>query len=249
MAAPKVGKSRVVLTLADHVARKHGPTVLFSLEMSAKATRRRHMAQLSGVSARKQRRGNLSPAEWERYSRAVADAAKIPLHIVGRNVRSLPEMRRVLREAEKRDGHVRSIIVDHAGFLAIDSVRRNETIHEKMDRSYRALLELGEEVQVPLHAVQHTNRDGYGKQQLTLANIRDGGNAEGHAHAIIAIYRPYSLGGADPYYQGANLSPNDEKEIGEFQVLASRDGEVGSIPMRYIGHRNLWLEDPERIHK
>ena len=65
-----------------------------------------------------------------------------------------------------------------------------------------------------------------------MTNIRDGGNPEGHAHAIIAPYRP------DPH--SAIVS---ERQKGEFLILATREGDSGEIPMRFLGHRGLWLDE------
>jgi replicative DNA helicase len=245
VAPPKVGKSGLVLTLADWVARMHGPSALFASEMNRKATMRRHLAQLSGVSARKQRRGNLSPLDWEGYAEATALAGQAPLHIFGREQSSIQGIRRTLRELERKEGKVQSVFIDHVGFIAHAASDREST-HEKMDRTYRALLDLADEFRCPVHAVQHSNRAGYATGQApTLANIRDGGNAEGHAHGIIFINRPYMMGDAAttaPDSDAAKLTPYEQKQIGELIVLASRDGEAGTIPMRYTGHKNLWEE-------
>ena len=65
----------------------------------------------------------------------------------------------------------------------------------------------------------------------TMAHIRGGGNAEGHAHAILF-----------PYRENALSDIREEREPGEIIIAKSRDGEQGVVPMRFIGHRHLWLE-------
>jgi hypothetical protein len=95
---------------------------------------------------------------------------------------------------------------------------------------YRRLLSMADEFGAVLHAVQHVNREGM-RGKPSLRDIRDGGNPEGHAHAVIAPYR------ANP-----DATSVDERQQGEFLILAAREGDSGAVPMRFIGHRGLWVE-------
>jgi replicative DNA helicase len=241
VAAPKCGKSGCVLGVADYSAARYGATVLFANELGVEATTRRHLAMYSAVPARRQRTDALRPDEFEasRLLEARRKVGSMPLYAFGREVRSLAQMWRILRQIASREP-IASIIVDHVGLLEDVSQESGRTTeHQRLDRAYQDLIKMAYQFRCPCHTVQHLNREGYksganGKAVEpnfgTIAHVRGGGNVEGHASAIIFPYRPMPLGTAA------------EREVGKFIIALSRDGEGGYVDMRFIGSRHLWLE-------
>jgi replicative DNA helicase len=233
--APGQGKTGMVLTLADWFGWKYGMVALVSLEMNKRALARRLLAMHANVSARKQKLGEINGDEWVRLGEAASVIATRRIRLFGRGAASLSVMRRELR-ALKREGPLRAVIVDHAGFIAesqSDGTRSTE--HERLDRVYRRLLELAEELQTVVFAVQHMNRQGSAGPP-TMVNIRGGGNIEGHSHTIIA-----------PYRENPDSPIVAERCVGEFRILKSRDGESGSAPAFFRGWRHLWTETEDDL--
>ena len=227
----KVGKSGAVLCIADYVAGTYGPVVYFALEMGERAMTRRYLAMYSSVSAKRQRLGDIRAEEWERISDAMQQIASRPVIFVGKSCNRLAEMRREMRRVQTEVGQIAAMVIDGVNFIGDVDVNKRATKNDQLDKVYSSLLRLGDEFGCVIHAVQHVNREGQrGKPGMT--NIRDGGNPEGHAHAIIAPYRP------DPH--SAIVS---ERQKGEFLILATREGDSGEIPMRFLGHRGLWLDE------
>jgi replicative DNA helicase len=229
-AAPGQGKTGMVLTLADWFGYKYGSVALCSFEMNKAAISRRLLAMHANVSARKQKLGDVHDEEWARIAEAASVIATRSITLFGRGSSSLSLLRRELR-AMNRLAPIRAVIVDHAGFIAdSQSDGSRSTEHERLDRVYRRLLELAEELQTVVFAVQHMNRAG-SSGPPTMVNIRGGGNIEGHSHTIIA-----------PYRENPDSPIVAERCVGEFRILKSRDGESGTAPAYFRGWRHLWTE-------
>ena len=234
--APAQGKTGLVLNLADYIGSRYGHVAFFSLEMSPRAIAQRWLALHSGLSARNQRLGNVRDDDWERIDRAMSTIARRGVTLFGRQCASIESMRREIARLA-REHTVKAIVIDHVNFLAdVDSTRNVKmTKHEKLDSAYRRLIQIGAEFKLVTFAVQHVNRAGSTGQRPTITNIRDGGNPEGHAHAILLPYRE-------------NPSSNDPRErmVGELIVAKSRDGEEGIVPLEFQGWRHLWIEEGQR---
>jgi replicative DNA helicase len=230
VAAAKVGKSGLAVTFAEHAAAQEGAFVFFATEMGDEAVERRRLAIRSGVSARKQRLGDLSDGDLSRVVTARNALRDKPLIVVGRKHRSLRAFWRVCRDARSKHGQLAGICVDHVGFTEeARAFDKSRTETQALDELYRGLLDLAEDFQCPVFAVVHPNREGAIERpsRATLHKIRGGGALENHAHTILCPWR------ADPIN-----NPHEAEVI----VVASRDGGEGALPFYYDGARATWFE-------
>lgn len=223
-ARPKVGKSAAVAQVADYVAQHFGQVLYFALEMGKDETVRRFISMYSGIGTTRQRKGDLAPAEWERYGDASHVLTTRQITVFGRP-KSVLDIRNAVRKANQ-NGEVRMVVIDHAGFL--DFKRGRQSKHELLDEAYQQLSSLAIDEKFSLHLVQHVNRAGY--DEPTLRDIRDGGNLEGISHVVIFPHRDHQLG-----------SPEEQK-IGKFIIAANRSGDEGILPMSFEKSRHVWLE-------
>jgi replicative DNA helicase len=238
-AAGGTGKSALLVGLADYLAAHYGPTMIASLEMSSLELAMRYGAMYGEVSVRRQRTAGhegqapLSDAELERLYHAgeTLRARPIVLHDF-RTVSSLADLRRALRK-QARKAPVRALVLDGLNLLTdVDTGGRVATKNDRLDVVYKSLVRIAKEFDVVLHAAQHVNRDGMKSAgPPTLANIRDGGNPEGHANAIICPHRPTPNGTAE------------QRAIGQFVILKAREGIAETVDgLEFVGHRSLWVE-------
>lgn len=228
-ALPKIGKTGVMLDLADYIAAHYGQVAFFTLEMAIDALTRRYLALYSGISARRQRINDLHGSDWERLSDAMQIIAERPIQFFWRP-QSISTMRAALARVT-RQSPVKALIVDHVGFLDDAEPRRGETVAQAMDRTYKALLGIAAEYGCVVHVVQHLNNEAEKRGEPGLAFIRNGGNLWGNANAVIFPHRP------DP--QSADKA---QQRRGRFIVAANRDGEEGAFEVEYTGYRHLWAE-------
>jgi replicative DNA helicase len=230
VAPAKVGKTGWMLTMGEFAADEQGPFVLFALEMGDESLERRRLALRTGVSARRQRTGDLRESDISLII-AARDALRVkPLVIVGKKHRSLRAFWRICREVRNRFGALSGIAVDHVGF--VDEARdfgKERTETQALDEVYRGMMDLGADFECPAFVVVHPNRDGATERpsRATLQKIRGGGALENHAHTIICPWR------ADPV-----AKPHEAELI----VVAARDGGEGAIPNYYDGARAAWYD-------
>jgi replicative DNA helicase len=231
-AAAKSGKSANLFQLCDFIAAHYGAVALASLEMQEAEISMRYGALYGGVSVRRQREGDLSEYEFTKIALGIEKMAERPLYLYDlRSVMRLSDLRRELRVLS-RTQRIRALCIDGINFLGdVDAAKGDRsTKNDRMDFVYRSLLRLAKEFGLVVHAVQHVNREGMNGPP-TMRDIRDGGNPEGHAHAIVAPYRPRPNG-----------TP-DERREGKFIVLGAREGESGVVDnMEFVGARSMWLE-------
>jgi replicative DNA helicase len=225
-AAAKMGKSSALNTLAHYTAEEEGLVLYFALEMGWRNTIRRLIATVGNIEARLIRKGELNRFETDRFGEGMEAIASLRLRCFNRR-KSVADIRRIARRLH-HDEPVKAIIVDHVGFLSDVTRRpRGVSMNEALNLAYIELLELAEELGCVVHAVAHINREGMKRGEPRLEDIRDGGNPEGHAHVIIAPYRP---------------DPINDPTSGKFIILANREGGTGAIDMSFEGKRNLWRE-------
>jgi hypothetical protein len=233
-ASPGIGKSAAVWMLADHAAAKHGTTILASIEMGEIDAAQRLIALYSGIGLPKMRSGQLSADEWRKLAYVEEHLGTRRLAIIGRDGRNIEALKKSV-EATAQAGGLATIIVDHVGMIEQGISSSNYgTRNDSLEAVYRTFGDWAHAYNVVVHVVSHLNRRGYGRKP-TLADLRDGGNGDGHANYVIFPYRK-SPDGSD-----------EARSKGEFDIAKCRDGWTGNLPMKYTGDRYMWTstEDQE----
>ena len=229
-AGAKQGKTGLVMCLADFLAGENkGAVVLFPVEMGHEATERRYIAMYADVADRTQRVNNLSDYQKRLITTAVdALAHHRNLFVLPAEVNSVAKIRRSLVSIAKR-GPIRAFFVDLVGYLSDASDgSKNDTKNLRMERVWIKLRDMAREFNTVCFGVQHLNREG-SRTRPTMLDIRDGGNPEGIASAIISPFREFPDGNPE------------QRRQGELIVTASRFGDSGSVEMTFLGQRALWL--------
>lgn len=231
-AVPGGGKSAATWMVADHAAVKHpGTAVLVSAEMGEIDAVQRLMSLYSGITTAQLRSGKLSSAEWERLAYTEKNLGNRRLAVIGRDGRDLNALHKSI-EGIAKAGPISCIVIDHIGKILQKNSAVGRNKNDAAEDIIEALANWAIEYDCVMHVVQHLNRAGYG-QRPTLANLRDGGNTEGHANIVIFPYRKFPNGGPEL------------REKGEMILEKCRDGYTGSIPMKFVGERYMWVEATE----
>jgi replicative DNA helicase len=226
-AAPQVGKSIALAQLAVWIATHHGTVALFPLEMGNKDTTRRLLGKYAKVTNRKMRTGQLESYDWDRIGVGMAELQGLPIWQFDRTPRKTVNDVRLAVMRLSQDQPVKAVVIDHANFLA-DATDYGSKMskHERLDRVYQELLSIASEFNCVMHVVQHLNRAGMDSEP-SLANLRDGGNLEGHATVVVFPYRP-------------NIEQDPTRA--EFIVAKNRNNPLNRIPMYFDGAAQEWSE-------
>ncbi len=224
-ARPSMGKTSLVLSIAQHVAvNEKIPVAIFSLEMSRQQLTQRLMCSEARVDAQHLRTGNLKTEDWRELSNAVGRLAEAPIFID-----DTPNITMMGVRAKAR----RLMAKHKLGLIVVDYLQlmqgrgRVENRQQEISEISRALKILGRELEVPVIAVSQLSRavEQRTDKHPLLSDLRESGAIEQDADLVIFIYR-------DDYYN----KESDEKGIAEIIIGKHRNGPTGTLRLAFLEH-------------
>lgn len=153
-------------------------------------------------------KGTLTPVQWEKLNAAQAVISRLPVLVDVRAGLTVARIEAAVRRAHrkwKRQGiKPGPVIVDHLGIVRPDKDRKGAKHAEVADVS-RALAEMAKRLKVPVVALCQLNRgvEGRDDKRPTLSDLRQAGEIEEDARAVVMLYRP-------AYYLRPPLDPSSE---------------------------------------
>lgn len=232
-ARPSVGKTAFALNLARNAAVEFGEAVaFFSLEMTSMELTDRLIATESGITSDKLK-GKLKmlPEEWQILEQSIARIVKAPIYIDETPGITLTEFTAKAKRLVREKG-VRIIFVDylqlmHSGKPQVGGFSKVQEVTDISNTLKTTAKELG----IPIIALAQLNRNLMSRMgsngKPVLSDLKDSGSIEQDADIVMFIHRPGLLG----------LSENlDEQAKTEVIIAKNRNGQVGSVNMRYVGH-------------
>lgn len=170
-------------------------------------------------------KGNLTPGKWAKLERAQAWIESLPLKVETRPgltvSRIEASVRRLHRQWKKKGIAPGPVIVDHLGIVRPDKDRKGSKHAEVADVS-RGLAEMAKRLGVPVVALCQLNRgvEGRDDKRPTLSDLRQAGEIEEDARAVVMLYRP-------EYYLREPLGEERADEAAEREAkLAKAKGQL-----------------------
>lgn len=205
---PAMGKTTLAMTIALASARASTAVAYFSLEMSAEQLTQWALAETTGVSADRQRRGSIDEYEIEALAAASGQIRPLPFHIDDTPGLSVAQVRTRARRMKRKLG-LGLIVVDHLGLLRAskEAARQGETA--AITEITNQLKALAKELHVPVVALSQLNRGVEAREDKRpgMADLRQSGSIEQDADIIIMCYR-------QEYYEG---KAKPERKSGEHE--------------------------------
>jgi replicative DNA helicase len=255
-ARPAMGKSALGLQIAIHAA-EQGIGVFFdSLEMQAAQLGRRALAHLSGIPALSLRQGRWTPHDADRIVSSRAYAAKMPLTISDEAAQSMAGIARHAR-AVKRKHALGLIVIDHLHIVATDPAAGTRGETWAVGKVSNDMKKLAKDMNVPVLALAQLNRGVEGREDKrpSMADLRQSGNIEQDADAIMFLYRPeYYLKSEPERGAGMSVAQHDEKVrtwrdacdrvAGKAEVIfaKARENEASTVTLEWDGSRTIFKE-------
>lgn len=224
-ARPAMGKTALVLNLAQNVGMNEKEAVLFfSLEMSKDQLVDRMLSSESGVDSWNIRTGNLSDEDFEKLGSAMGSLSEAPIYIDDTPGITVLEMRtKARREAQKHP--LGLIIID---YLQLMSGSRGgggdfNRVQEVSEIS-RGLKLIARELNVPVIALSQLSRsvESRSPQIPQLADLRESGSIEQDADIVAFLYR-------EDYYN----PETDRQHIADLILAKHRNGPTGRIELYF----------------
>jgi replicative DNA helicase len=226
-ARPSMGKTALVLNIAQHVAIEENTAVaIFSLEMSKESLVQRMLTAEARVDSQMLRKGRLRDDEYPRIAKAAGILSSSPIWIDDTPGVSLLEMRSKARRL-KAETDIGLLIVDYLQLMTGPSGSENR--QQEISQISRSLKALAKELHVPVVALSQLSRapeqrTGEGKRPQ-LSDLRESGAIEQDADLVMFIYRP-------EVYEGAQDKDGNSLEgRAEIIVGKQRNGPTGTVSL------------------
>ncbi len=155
-ARPSMGKTSLVLNIAQHVGTKTGMTVgLFSLEMSKEQLFLRMLTAEARIDAHRLRSGFLGERDWGRLSEAIGTLSETKIFIDDTPSIGVLEMRAKCRRLAAEHG-LHLVIVDYIQLMQGRGRFENRTL--ELGSISRSLKGLAKELRVPVVVLSQLSR-------------------------------------------------------------------------------------------
>lgn len=224
-ARPAMGKTAMVLNLAQNIAIQAGePVLIFSLEMSKEQLVDRMLSRESGVDAWALRTGNLTDADFEKIGQAMGSLSEAPIYIDDTPGITVSD----LRTKARREAHQRPlglIIVDYLQLMSGGARFGGDSNRvQEISEISRGLKGVARELNVPLIALSQLSRSVESRhpQIPQLADLRESGSIEQDADVVAFLYR-------EEYYN----PDTDRKNIMDVFIKKHRNGPVGGVELYF----------------
>jgi replicative DNA helicase len=219
---PSMGKTSLVLNIADHVALDEGKAVvIYSLETSKLQVAQNILCARARIDAHKMRKGEIGEDEWSQLTLAAGklDEAKI-------FVDDTPSLSPVSLKAKARrlkaKADIDLIVVD---YLQLMDAPSGENRQQEISVISRSLKALARELNVPVVALSQLNRavDSRDDHRPRLSDLRESGAIEQDADLILGLYR-------EEYYDPKETN----KGLAEVLILKQRNGPTGRVQLTFL---------------
>jgi replicative DNA helicase len=222
-ARPSMGKTSLVLNIAQHVGTKTDLTVgFFSLEMSREQLFFRLLTSEARIDWHRVRTGMLSEKDWGKLSEAVGRLSDAKIFIDDTPAIGALEMRAKSRRLKSEHG-LHLLIVDYIQLMQARGRSENRT--QELGAISRSLKGLAKELDVPIVMLSQLSRapESRSDHRPQLSDLRESGALEQDADLVVLIYRE------DVY------KPTDDNQgIAELIVAKQRNGPTGTVRLAFV---------------
>jgi replicative DNA helicase len=224
-ARPSMGKTALVLNIAQHVALKKQQSVgIFSLEMSKQQLLMRLLCAESLVDAHKVRTGYIGKDDFKHLIDALGTVTRAPIFIDDSSSLTIMEVRAKARRLKAEHG-LSVVIVDYLQLMSGHG--RVENRVQEISGISRGLKALAKELDVPVIALSQLSRapeQRQGDHRPQLSDLRESGSIEQDADLVMFIYR-------EEVYK-----PDDEELKGKADLIIAkqRNGPTGTVKLAFL---------------
>ena len=245
-APSSLGKTTLLLQMADEMAASGRDVLFFSLEMSrwellAKSLCRTAAPQ-TALCARQLLRGEIPSSQLKRlleaYNRRSGERIFISAEQEALTLENLRE--KALRHRAQR-GRAPVVVVDYLQILAPSDARGSDK--QNVDRAVVALKALSRELEIPVLVASSFNRDAYAKE-VSMEAFKESGAVEYAADVLLALQM--SAAGEKDF--DLNREKMADPRRVDVVLLKNRSGvPYGKVPLLYYSAENRFIAAKEPV--
>ncbi|MEH2373453.1 replicative DNA helicase [Nostoc sp.] len=234
-ARPSMGKSALGHQFAYTISLAHeAPTMVFSLEMSAKEINRRFIAYESRIPTNYLKSGKLSPTQWVPLSEEIARVHEAKMVIDDTASQTLVKIRSKVRTVIMKHGSLKLVVIDYLQLMVDEGERQ---LAQRVGELTRGLKLLARECDVPIILLSQLNRgpETRTNKRPMLSDLRDSGRIEEDADLVLGLYR-------DEYYN----PDSPDRGVAEVIILKNRNGQTGTVKLLFYA-QFTWFKNLARF--
>jgi len=259
---PSMGKTALATNIAFSAAKAYrasrtadGRTIceegavvgFFSLEMSSEQLATRVLAEQSGVSSDRIRRGAVSSTDFDRFVDSSDKLRDLPLHIDDTPALTIAALRTRARRLKRQHG-LGLIVVDYLQLIR-SGQKRSENRVQEISEITAGLKTLAKELSVPVLALSQLSRSVEQREDKRpmLSDLRESGSIEQDADAVMFIYREeYYLARTQPArrpdeteekhaerYKRWQTHFDEVAGVAELSIAKQRHGPIGTVRLQF----------------
>lgn len=202
---PSMGKTALATNIAFNVAKKYayqvqpdgsrktiagGIVAFYSLEMSAEQLAMRMLADASGVSGDRIRKGEIDTSEFGRIRDAALELQEAPLYIDATGGLSIAKLTARARRLKRQVG-LDLVVVDYLQLVTGSDLGANANRVQEVSQITMALKALAKELSCPVIALSQLSRqvEQRDDKRPQLSDLRESGSIEQDADMVWFVYR------------------------------------------------------------
>lgn len=253
-ARPSMGKTSLACNVAFDVARNYawepqpdgtkktvsgGVVAFFSLEMSAEQLAMRLLAEVSGVSGDRLRKGEIDALEFGRLRDAALEIQDAPLFIDATGGITIAKLTARARRLKRTHG-LDLIVIDYLQLVTGGEGKSDNRVQE-VSMITQSMKALAKELAVPVIALSQLSRQVENREDKRpqLSDLRESGSIEQDADMVMFIYREsYYLGRSEPREgtpEHLTWQEDMDKVRGTADVIIAkqRHGPIGTVRLSF----------------
>lgn len=230
-ARPAMGKTAFSLNIAQNAALKgRAKVAIFNLEMSKEQLIQRMISSISQVELSKLKNGSIEDEEWPKITQGISVLQSGDIYIDDSPGITATELRSKCRRLKVERG-LDLVLIDYLQLMESDG--KTESRQQEISKISRSLKILAKELECPVVALSQLSRavEARSDHRPMLSDLRESGAIEQDADLVMFLYR-------DDYYN----KDSEQKNITEIIIAKHRHGEVGTIPLTWLGQYQLFRD-------
>ena len=224
-ARPSMGKTSLVLNIAQHVAVQPDHSVgFFSLEMSKESLFLRLLTSEAQIDSHRLMSGAIGQKDYGRISHALETLSAMHLFIDDTANIGVLEMRAKARRLQS-EHRLSLLVVDYIQLMSGRGRFENRTL--ELASISRSLKGLAKELSVPIVVLSQLSRapESRSDHRPQLSDLRESGALEQDADVVVLIYRE------DAYNRDPN---NPDAGTAELILAKQRNGPTGVVRLAFL---------------
>jgi replicative DNA helicase len=217
---PSMGKTALATNIAFY-ASKHRPIAFFSLEMSAEQLAMRILAQESGISSDRIRRGAIGHADMNSLQNTAKQLANLPFFIDDTPSLTIAGLRTRARRLVRQE-KIALIVIDY--LQLINGGGNPEGRVQELSFITRSLKSLAKELNIPVLALSQLSRavEQREDKRPQLSDLRESGTIEQDADVVMFVFR-------EAYYEARKKPPDGSAKMGSWQENMSKIHDLAEL--------------------